>query len=93
VSVQHNASKWPNTSPALHQVNKSGAQDNKGPQYLELFQPFKGNIELGFRNDVAQRIWYDCIAQLQAHLKRIDEQKAKLGGAEGKVSEHALSQE
>jgi hypothetical protein len=60
---------------------------------LELFQPFKGNIELGFRNDVAQRIWFDCIEQLQAHLKRIVEQKAKLGGVEGKASAHASSQE
>jgi hypothetical protein len=81
------------SSPIIHQVNKSGAQEGKGPQYLELFQPFKGNIELGFRNDVAQRIWFDCIEQLQSHLKRIEEQKAKLGGSEGKASEHALAQE
>jgi hypothetical protein len=66
-------------------VIKSGDKD-KGPQYLELFQPFKGNIELGFRNNVAQQIWFDCIEQLQAHLKRIEEHKAELGGADSEAS-------
>jgi hypothetical protein len=75
----------PNISaPPPRQVqNKSGSAATSGPQYLELFQPFKGHIELGFSNVMAQLLWLDCIEQVQAHLKRINMQKAELGGSEG----------
>ncbi len=64
--------------------SKSGSGALTGPQYIELFQPFKGQVELGFSNFVAAEQWLQCIEQVQAHLKRIDGQKAALGGSEGK---------
>jgi hypothetical protein len=92
--------------PLFQVQSKSGTGATGGPQYLELFQPFKGQIELCFSNIVAQMEWLDCIEQVkrplglplnivlmscfieqvQAHLKRIDRQKAELGGSEGKSS-------
>lgn len=72
--------------PIPRQVQKSGTAATSGPQYLELFQPFKGQIELGFSNVMAQLLWLDCIEQVQVHLKRIDMQKAELGGSEGSAS-------
>ena len=61
-------------------------------RYLELFQPFKGQIELGFSNVMAQLLWLDCIEQVQVHLKRIDMQKAELGGSEGTSSSSDAAQ-
>ncbi len=72
--------------PCLQVQSKSGTGASTGPQYLELFQPFKGQVELGFSNYVAAEQWLQCIEQVQAHLKRIDGQKAELGGSEGKAS-------
>ena len=86
------ARKNPEDCVNLEEVNakkvqsKSGTGATTGPQYVELFQPFKGQIELCFSNVMAQLLWLDCIEQVQAHLKRIERQKAELGGAPDKSS-------
>jgi hypothetical protein len=54
--------------PLFQVQSKSGTGATGGPQYLELFQPFKGQIELCFSNIVAQMEWLDCIEQVQRPL-------------------------